>query len=678
MIRVQGPDGNIIEFPDGTSDEVMSRAMREFYARQPAAPAEQQGPPMPEPSLLQRVGRTADDAARLLANGATFGFADKLAGMIGGDTATERARTQDARDRMGWTGTALEIGGGAGTGIGLARAGVTAARAIPQAMTGGRRLAALMGAGAVDGAALGALAGAGNTDDGEYARRMAEQAAIGGVAGAAAPALIAGVGKAVEPARDAIANMLAPEGIARRLAMRAMERSGVTPDVIRQRLADARAAGQTDYLAVDAMGDGGRRALNSVSRGDTPAASRIKELLDGRQAGQADRLEVIIREGLDAPTTGAQLVEKLKGVRSAKGAQQYGAAREAAEAVDVAPAVAALDEAIPPVTARSATARGVGESGPVATVERMRRLLTNEPVGGATPPAPPRMPDGLSPLQRAQWIANPPEAPAPPRSKAVDDFSRALLAKQEMDAAMEQGGTIAALLRPARSALDEGLASASAPYATARNTYRNLSQAIEGVDTGRQLAGRKALSQDVSQTVKEMSPQELGAARYGYADELIARLQSARQGFDKSAPLTTGKLDDDLAALSRRDVKPKLQRERDMAETRRVVTQGSQTAQNLADMGAVGVGAFGASQLYTDPTSPHGLLMAALAARRGLQRIPPSEAAREALARALMSGSADDLAAMAAKQVKARAIREDVTNPLVRALLGSGAVAVSQ
>lgn len=38
MIEVEGPDGNIFEFPDGTSDETMSKALRDYYSNQSQKP----------------------------------------------------------------------------------------------------------------------------------------------------------------------------------------------------------------------------------------------------------------------------------------------------------------------------------------------------------------------------------------------------------------------------------------------------------------------------------------------------------------------------------------------------------------------------------------------------------------------------------------------------------------
>jgi hypothetical protein len=76
----------------------------------------------------QQAGQAADDIVRSVANGATFGFADKLAGYMNGTgTDAERAKSQEALDRAGGAGTVAELTGAVATPIGLARNGVALA-----------------------------------------------------------------------------------------------------------------------------------------------------------------------------------------------------------------------------------------------------------------------------------------------------------------------------------------------------------------------------------------------------------------------------------------------------------------------------------------------------------------------------------------------------------------------
>lgn len=142
--------------------------------------------PMPRPdvernAMVRATPQAADDAVRQAANGATFGFADRIAGGLNGTGAeAERARTAEAAQRLGpVASTAADIAGGVASGYGLARVGLTASRLIPQAWNAGLTGVGLRTAAAgADGAAMGALSGFGHGTD------PLRGAAVGGAVGA--------------------------------------------------------------------------------------------------------------------------------------------------------------------------------------------------------------------------------------------------------------------------------------------------------------------------------------------------------------------------------------------------------------------------------------------------------------------------------------------------------------
>lgn len=156
----------------------------------------------PRPSMLERIrtgagnaARAADDVARLIASGATLGFADKFASAAGGTSLEdERAKTKAARDRAGVAGMVAEAGGSLAPAAPIVRGVGAIAGAIPTVTRG---LVAAPGAytraGAV-GATLGAGAALGNDTD------IATGAAIGAGAGVvgqgAANAIMGGVNRA--------------------------------------------------------------------------------------------------------------------------------------------------------------------------------------------------------------------------------------------------------------------------------------------------------------------------------------------------------------------------------------------------------------------------------------------------------------------------------------------------
>jgi hypothetical protein len=157
------------------------RAMAAASARARAAEAERSRPVLDERPWYSKLGEAADDTARLVADSATFGLADRLAGRMGGEgLEAERAKTRAASDRAGWAGTAAQVIGALGP-LGAASKVVRSLPGVSSAVQlGGKSgLAARTGAAAVEGAGFGAADAAGHDQD------IAEGAKWGAVAGAA-------------------------------------------------------------------------------------------------------------------------------------------------------------------------------------------------------------------------------------------------------------------------------------------------------------------------------------------------------------------------------------------------------------------------------------------------------------------------------------------------------------
>lgn len=181
-----------------------------------------------------QAGQAADDVVRLIANGATFGYADKLAGYMSGEgTEAERQRSQEARDRAGSAGTAAEIGGAVATPVGLGKAGLTlAGRLGTGAMTGLGGVAARSGLMAAEGAGYGALTAAGNDKD------ISDGALLGAIFGAggnaAAEGLTNGLGWIAGQATRPVAPTRPQLDAAREAAYQTAEQAGVayTPQAV--------------------------------------------------------------------------------------------------------------------------------------------------------------------------------------------------------------------------------------------------------------------------------------------------------------------------------------------------------------------------------------------------------------------------------------------------------------
>lgn len=173
-----------------------------------------------------KVGRAADDAARIFANSVTLGYADKLAGAMGGGTAEERAKTQDAVARAGSASIPLEL-------LGLLVPGGAASRSVGTVLRGSGLPTTMVREG-VAGAMVGAGSALGhdeNVGDGVLS------GAMGGMAGGAA-------GKYIGEGIDAIATRAGN-------IMPGVLSSIRTP---RQSLDEMRAATERAYDAVDAAG----------------------------------------------------------------------------------------------------------------------------------------------------------------------------------------------------------------------------------------------------------------------------------------------------------------------------------------------------------------------------------------------------------------------------------------
>lgn len=381
---------------------------------------------------------------------------------------------------------------------------------------------------------------------------VATGAALSGALGVVAPPVAAGVQAAWKPLSGMLG--IGNKGRAQEALREALTRSGKSADDIAMDITQATADGQSSYALADALGNPGQRMLSGVVRSPGDKRAAIVDMLENRQAGQGRRIAGFLDDAFgSAQGTALQKEAGDIAARRAAGNVNYGAARDAAGAVDTSGAIKAIDDVIRPGVSRM-TGVGAADNGVYATMARARSYLTN---GKAI----------------------------------VQDFDRALLAKQEMDAMIEQGGTVAALLKPARNALDDALATASKPYAAARDTYRSQSKAIEAIDIGRS-AAKRGRFEDTIPTFQGMGPDEQAAFRTGYVDPLIEQTQGAAMGVNKARPLINDAYAAEFPAFSvpgkGSQLGRRVARENTMFETRAAALGGSKTADNLADMADIG------------------------------------------------------------------------------------------
>ena len=220
--------------------------------------------------------------------------------------AVQNLKLEQARKGTGLLGDIVEAAGGIGSGVGLARGGLSLIRPGQGLLA---RTGAMAGEGAGYGGVTGLLQGEGGLS--ERLPGAAKGAAGGAVIGGAIPI----AGKAISAAgAPIVSNILArtdPEGAARARVARALSESGRTPQEANQAISDAAAAGQDVFTLADALGNPGQRLLSTVGRAPGEGRTNVVEFLNARQAGQAGRVGDIIEEGLGANATARKTADQL-------------------------------------------------------------------------------------------------------------------------------------------------------------------------------------------------------------------------------------------------------------------------------------------------------------------------------------------------------------------------------
>lgn len=617
MIEVELPDGTVLQFPEGTSEDVMKRAIAKLQA--PTAAPRQKTPEelrikdltdqaqaayaagndaegkrlLTEASRISvdsgmvPEGITADprtggmidlrndptlnmNAAESLGFGAMQGlgynFGDEvIGGMAGaanalglGDGTDARFATESARemDRRAQENPLAYYGGMIPGAIGSSLA-VGKALGLGNLMQGTTAQRAVAGAGL--GGLEGGLSGAGGGENaGERLSGALTYGTLGLTLGGAAPYAIKGIGELWDKAvAGPVASMRsAPSEIrASRALETALRRSGMSADEVDAALLAAAREGQPEYLVADALGNSGQRMLAGAARTPGDTRQQIVETLMRRQEGQGGRVAGFLAEQMGAPDTAAQRTAALTAARGEAADAAYTAARGNAAPVDVRGVLGVIDERLKPMSGMGVADDGIGAK--FASIRN--RLAAQNP------------PDGVTSVE-------------------LSDFDRVLNLKQEV------GDEIGAAVRAGRNnearelmkiqkALDAALESASDGYRAANDDFAAASRVIDAVDAGKASASSRARSQDVVAEYGSLPAPAQSAYRAGRADVDIARIDAAAPGVNKARPLLSdkattelGAMVDDPALLSRR-----LSREDTMFRTTQAATGGSMTADNLAD-----------------------------------------------------------------------------------------------
>jgi hypothetical protein len=502
------------------------------------------------------------------ADSTTFGFGDEIASYPGSwisgkprdkVLAEMRGMQADAQSQNPGSYLAGQVGGGVAQAIGTGGAGFGL-----NALRSGGGLTRVAAGTAADGVIYGGLQGAGGgTDLQSRALGAGVGAVTGGVVGLGAPYAVAGVQAAARPFVAPIMSRIRPQGYAEQAMAEGLRRAGHTPDQIADALRRARADGQDMFNVADAMGHSGQRMLSTVARNPNDMRQPVIDQLTQRQMGQGERLSNTLAEGFGAPDTAAQRAASLTTQRGAAADTAYAAARQGAGPVDVSGAIAAADNILTPGVNRVVNpGSNIADDSIEGVVRRVRGLLT----------------DGRS---------------------NVTDFNSVLRAKQDIQdligAAQRAGkNNQVRILSQINAQLDAALENASPGYRAANDGFRQQSRVIDAVDTGRAAASGRTRAPDNIQTFGRLTPDEQAAHRAGYADPLIARVESsaAAPTTNKARPLMTEKTGQEFPAFAAPGqgdrMGRRIAREQRMFETANTAMGGSKTADNLADAAEMG------------------------------------------------------------------------------------------
>lgn len=294
---------------------------------------------------MGKIGGLVDKGVRLLANGATFGMADRFAGGMDALTGqapsysegvgAQHAKTEEIRKEAPILSTVIEAAGGLGTGLGLAKNGITlAGRVGPGLLRRG------FGFG-LEGAGYGAAAGAGNTysdNPQDFADNAASGARTGLLIGGALPLAGAAASGAFR--------------LAKPIFSRPIDGVGRTGSTLMRVAAQADEPGLRGLvnLGPEAMlPDAGPSMLGlaqGAGTGTGPGRSALVNALRERDAGVGQRLAASVDEALGPAPIPSRVDAGLKTSQRAL-SPEYEKALEGAKAVDSLPIAERIETLIP-------------------------------------------------------------------------------------------------------------------------------------------------------------------------------------------------------------------------------------------------------------------------------------------------------------------------------------------
>lgn len=511
--------------------------------------------------LRSRSGEIQDEIGRTEATyrgalqGGTFQFADEIHGLLGGDKEAAREKNRAAQGAYPDEFKAGKTAGAIGSGIGSA--------ALTGPLGTGRTLISTMLRGAGLGGAEGALWGAGGGEGLlEKSKEAAKYGGIGAGAGLAAPAIVAGGAAAGRGLTNLVGGAVnvGNKGRAYRAINDTLRKSGITGEEAVQTLNNASQMGQGRMRLMDATGLAGQRRASGIVRAGGDGAEEIAQFLRQRQLDQGDRVAGFIDDAFETRgTSAAMMKDQVKTNRKNVADTLFSNAAEDAAPVNVRDAVGQLD-----ATIGQMSNSGIRPTNVVREFQKLRSKLAGQTPDGS--------PTTLSDYESVLGLWR----------EVRDDVANAF---------KNGNGALGEALKPIRDSLQAALEESSDLYRFATDNYREGSRVLDAFDEGAKMT-RPSRAIDNINKLQGMTDQQRKAARIGYGDEMLKRIEgNASPTSNKAKPFTSSKVMQETDALAKnpRQFADRIAIENDMWETQNRALGGSRTADNLEDIADAGL-----------------------------------------------------------------------------------------
>lgn len=504
-IRQQYP-----QYSDMSDADLASALHKKFYADMPVEDfntkigLKSAAAPAPAAPAKNALGY-ADDVVRSLASGATFGFADELAAkgneLIGSGSYGENVKKERERDEAIPPAIRIpgEIAGAVGSTFALGPAGLAlAGRSLPFLASRAAQLPAAVKFGLLGGGE-GALAGAGNAEEGKRLEGAVTGGLIGAPTGAVTPMVVRGVSRIAQ----GVKNAFTPEANVAADLQRAFMRDETTPAELMRRASEL----QTIRPGVAGLADAGGTSVRDVVErvAQTPGAGRAKlePMMIARQQSQGERIANDLRHLTGTSRTAFQAVEEVTAARAKEATPLYQAAYQAGdraiwstelERLSSSPTIQQAMRGAVRVWRDNAIADGYGAMNPGALVDRGGQLSF---LSGKVPVFP----------NLQFW-----------------DYTKQLV-DQQASAAFKagfnkKGATLAKLAEKLRTELDTMVPE----YQPARSAWAGRTAFLDAVEEGRNIVSRVADPEEVIARFRSMSAAEQDAFRIGAVSRLIGEM----------------------------------------------------------------------------------------------------------------------------------------------------------